>query len=83
MKYQFFFFLKAVFSYYHEFDEKHSLLLYDSESYEENTDGNDYLSFKTIFSTASIRPPCFILMERFEAFDCLWLLLTCFNETAL
>ena len=36
-----------------------------------------------IFSPASTRPPDFNLMERFDAFDCLCDLFTCFKAPAL
>lgn len=42
-----------------------------------------YFIFMFIFSAVSTRPPDFTLMERFDAFDCLCDLFTCFNAPAL
>ena len=42
-----------------------------------------YFIFMFIFSAVSPRPPDFTLMERFDAFDCLCDLFTCFNAPAL
>lgn len=82
-KYQFCVFLRIVFAYYHEFGGRHWLWLYDSVFWQIKRLKNKYLSLRTNLSTASTRPPCFILIERFEALDCLWLLFTCFKEPAL